>query len=273
LVRSGGRRFFPQSFARERPAGTFRIMVIGDSVARGRSVEASYAGLLAAELNRAGAKAESFNLSLPGYGAHRKMIVLEQALKYQPSLIILHLNNSNEYEDEREFKRAEEFKGWHPRNWLMKSLVIRRLHEMKTEKLYWEWLPQEIRAQQGASDADAEIRASLNTEKLKAWDQRVRRFTAQSLDLARAQKVPVLLVSQANSVRQPGQPPRLEDNGLDALAASMATNGVPAFSMRQAFGAVDFDKYFSDGSHLHREGHELIARALADLIRAQGLLK
>ncbi|MEQ2005769.1 MAG: hypothetical protein ABMA26_03135, partial [Limisphaerales bacterium] len=46
LERAGGRRFFPQQFTRERPADTFRIFVIGDSVARGTSVATSYAGQL-----------------------------------------------------------------------------------------------------------------------------------------------------------------------------------------------------------------------------------
>ena len=35
LFRAGGRRFHPQSFQRRRPAGTFRIFVVGDSVPGG----------------------------------------------------------------------------------------------------------------------------------------------------------------------------------------------------------------------------------------------
>ena len=161
LERAGGRRFFPQSFSRERPTNTFRIFVIGDSVARGTSVESSYAGQLGEQLRARGVKAESFNLSVPGFGARRKQLVLEQALRYQPSLVILHVNDSNEYEDEREWRRREEFRGWHPRNWLMKSLAIRRLYELKQEKVYWEWLPASVRNQRAVSDADAEIKASL----------------------------------------------------------------------------------------------------------------
>jgi hypothetical protein len=47
---------------------------------------------------------------------------MRKILQYDPSLIILHLNDSNEYEDEREC-RSRDFKGWHPRHWLMKSFI------------------------------------------------------------------------------------------------------------------------------------------------------
>jgi len=116
LVRAGGRRFFPQSFTMHRPADTFRIMVIGDSVPRGKNVASSYAGQLGTLLNDSGIRTESLNLCVPGFGARRKQLVLEQALKYEPSLIILHVNGSNEFEDEREWKRHEEFQSNHPRN-------------------------------------------------------------------------------------------------------------------------------------------------------------
>ena len=46
----------------------------------------------------------------------------------------------------------------------MKSLVIRRLYEAKTEQVFWKWLPVEIRSQQAVNDADAELSASMNPE-------------------------------------------------------------------------------------------------------------
>ena len=261
LERAGGRRFFPQQFTRERPADTFRVFVIGDSVARGKSVASSYTGQLAEQLRARGVKAESFNLSVPGYGARRKQLVLEQALKYQPSLVILHVNDSNEYEDEREGRRREEFRGWHPRNWLMKSLVIRRLHEMKQERVYWEWLPASVRNQRAASDADAEVKASLNADTQRAWNERVRRQTADSVAQARQGGVRVLLVAQATTdLKAAGATP--DDNGLDALCGALCGDGVGFVSMKATLTGRDAKSVYSDGSHLLAEGHKVLAEAI-----------
>jgi lysophospholipase L1-like esterase len=262
LERAGGRRFFPQSFARERAADTFRIFVIGDSVARGTSVASSYAGQLGEQLRARGVKTESFNLSVPGYGARRKELVLAQALKYQPSLVILHVNDSNEYEDEREWRRREEFRGWHPRNWLMKCLLIRRLHEMKQEKVFWEWLPASVRNQRATSDADAEIKASLNAEKVLQWTELVRKVTGESVAAAWKENVRVLLVSQATTdLKAAGSMP--DDHGLDALCGAMHGDGVSMVSMKESLIGRDAKLVYSDGSHLLTEGHKVLAETIA----------
>lgn len=265
LVKAGGRRFHEQEISVRRPPGVFRILTIGDSVARGPSLEASYPAQLAEELKRRGVNAEGVNLAVAGYGARRKLVVLRQALKYEPSLVILHLNSSNEYEDEREFNRSEEFKSWHPRNWLMKSQGIRRLYEVKTEKVYWRWLPTEIRNQRQAADADAELRATLNPAKLREWTQRFEQITAESIALARQQGVPVLLVTQCLDTQAPDGTRRLDDGGLDALGRSLQTNGVHHLSMKDTFERLERN-HFADGSHVRAEGHVVLANAIADLL-------
>lgn len=269
LERAGGRRFFPQTFSRERPADTFRIFVIGDSVARGTSVASSYAGQLGELLRARGVKVESFNLSVPGYGARRKHLVLEQALQYQPSLVILHLNNSNEYEDEREWRRREEFRGWHPRNWLMKSLVVRRLHEMKQEKVYWEWLPASVRQQRAASDADAELKSSLNADKVRQWNELVRKQTGESVRLARERGARVLVVAQATAAKDAAGKPALDDNSLDELATRMRAEGAATLSMKELLSRRDWPPLFADGSHLRPDGHMVLAESLAESLRRE----
>jgi hypothetical protein len=125
LVRAGGRRFHPQTFSRQRPADTRRIMVIGDSVPRGSSLKTAYPYLLQEHLRSQGISAEVINLAIAGFGARRSQLVVRKVLEYDPSLVILHLNDSNEYEDEREYRRSQDFKGWHPRHWLMKAMSSR----------------------------------------------------------------------------------------------------------------------------------------------------
>lgn len=271
LVRGGGRRFFPQSFDKQRPAGTFRIMVIGDSVARGKSVEASYAGQLGRELQARGVRAESLNLALPGYGARRKDVVLQQALKYQPSLVVLHLNLSNEYEDEREWSRRDDFNSPHPKNWLMRSLVLRHLYEMKTEKLYWQWLERSVRSKAGVSDFEAELRAAADTGSQQRWLERVQDVTLAGLSRLQAAGVPVILVTQATRRKQDGVP-ILDDGTLDRWARAQERPGVACLPMTGVFTAEQAARIYSDSNHLREEGHRMLARALADLIAQKGWL-
>lgn len=263
LVRAGGRKFFPQSFALERDPGTTRVMVIGDSVARGRDVASSYAGQLGEMLRQSGMKAESFNLGLPGYGARRKQVVLEQALRYNPTLVVLHVNLSNEFEDEREWRRREEFRSMHPRNWLMKSVVIRRLFEVRTEKIFWELLPQEVRQQGAVSDADAEIASGMNAATLARWNDLVREQTALSVETAKKAGVPVLLVIQADLLQDTAS-----EGGQYDWAAALAGPGVEIVRMQELFKGRDVKAIYADGAHVRAEGHEIIAKALAERVQA-----
>ena len=272
LVRAGGRRFHPQSFSRQRPEGTFRIMVIGDSVPRGPSLQASYASLLGDKLRARGINAESFNLAVPGVGARRNQLVLRQALNYQPDLLILHVNNSNEFEDTREWRRAQEFKTWHPKNWPMKSLVFRRLYEMKTEKLFWKWLPSEVRDQAALHDADAEVSASVNEAKVREWDEQVRRVTTESVALTRQSGVPILLLTQVRRENRPDGSVVLDDHGLDTLVRPLVGAGVQFLSMKELLEPQEFKTLFSDGSHLTRAGHIAIAAAIEQHLRESKLV-
>lgn len=272
LVRAGGRRFHPQTFSRARPPGTFRVMVIGDSVPRGSSLATSYPAMIGEKLRALGVQAESFNLALGGNGALRSQIVVRKALDYEPSLVILHVNNSNEFEDEREYKRSQEFKSWHPRNWLMKSLVIRRLYEAKTEQIFWKWLPAEVRNIAAVSDADAEVWASQNPEKLREWDERVRRYTAESVALARARGVPVFLLTQTRHERDAAGRESLDNHGLDELVRPLISKGVYHLSMKQILEGTDFASLFADPAHLRPPGHERIAAAIVEKLRQEGLV-
>ena len=266
LVRAGGRRFFPQHYEQQKPPGTFRIMVVGDSVPRGPSVAETYSTRLAELLRARGIAAEGWNLCLPGYGAHRCHVVLAQALKYQPSLIIRHVNNSNEYEDEREWQRSQDFQGWHPKNLLMKSLLVRRLHEAKTESVFWSLLPEKIRAQQGVNDAGAKIAAMTDEKQIRAWQDRVRNFLAEDIAACRKAGVPMLLVTQVR-LRGGGPQATLDDSGLDDLARSFAAPDVDILPMKDALPPTDFAPLFMDTAHLKAPGHDVLARAIAVKIK------
>ena len=264
LVRSGGRRFHPQRFSLRKSPDTLRIMVLGDSVPRGPSLQAAYPFQLQETLKSRGIKAEVINLAIAGFGVRRNQLILRKILQYDPNLIILHVNDSNEYEDEREFRRSQDFEGWHPRHWLMKSFIFARAYEIKTEKLLWRLLPDKIRLQNAVNDADAEIQASLDQAKQDVWKKRVWEKTKETVELAREKGIPVILVTQG--VLEAGQD-RVDDHELDKLGRSLEGPGVSLVSMTELFSPLQPVKtYFADSSHLTPAGHRIMAATLADLI-------
>jgi lysophospholipase L1-like esterase len=269
LVRTGGRRFHPQTFPRRRPPDTLRIMVVGDSVPRGPDLRDAYPHQLQQILTAAGWPVEVINLAIPGFGVRRTQLIVQKILAYEPSVIIVHLNDSNEYEDERDYQRCQEFQGWHPRHWLLKSFILARAYEIKTEKLQWRLLPSRIRQQAMVHDADAELAASMDADRYRLWQQRVQETTRQTVAQIRARGVAVVLVAQAVWESETPGAAALNDHGLDALAQSLLGPGVEAVSMAAVFAGLEpRQEYFRDKAHLTPRGHRLLAAALSRVILA-----
>ncbi|MGA2854615.1 MAG: hypothetical protein ABSE90_10870 [Verrucomicrobiota bacterium] len=264
LIRAGGRPFFPQTFSKTPPPGTFRVMVFGDSVPRGAGAATSYAGQIGEKLRAMGIKAESFDLAIGGNGSARSEIILRKALDYQPGLVILHVDNGDEFEDEREYNRAQAFKSWHPKNWLMKSLFIRRIYEFKTEEIFWKWVPTEVRTLTAVNDNGSKVLAGQNPETRRRWDERVRKNTAESVALARVRGAKVLLLTEAREHDDGHGGFYLDDRGLDDLVRPMLGDGVYFLSLKQILQKTDFAPLFSDGTHLRPPGHAFVADAVVE---------
>lgn len=268
LMRAGGRRFFPQTFSKERPAGVYRVIVIGDSVARGKDVALSYTGQLGKILKEKGIQAECLNLALPGFGARRKDLVIQQAMKYQPNLLILHVGASNEYEDEREWRRRSDFNSPHPKNWLMSSLVLRQFYEMKTEKIYWQWLPSEVRNQSGVSDANAELLASTDDETQKEWNDRLAQVTREGVLKLQEAQIPVLLVAQATNTKKKDAQGNLilDDSAVEPWVAGLVNDHVASLRMKDVFAPSQVAAIYSDANHIRPDGHRMMAEAIEKVL-------
>jgi hypothetical protein len=271
LKRTGGRRFFPQSFQKERPEGVYRVMVIGDSVARGTSVKESYAGYLQKELLAQGIKAECFNLGLPGFGARRKDLVVQQVLNYQPNLVILHVGSTNEYEDEREWGKKESFKSAHPKNWLMHSLAMRQAYAIKSEKINDQLLPQAVRAMGSAQDAMTEQSAGQDPEKQKLWKQLIETTTRQSVKRLQDAGIPTLLVTQVK-YELSHQTVTLDDSSLADWTPQLVSDQVLILPMKSVFSPDQARSLFMDSSHVLPEGHRMIAKSIAALLQEKAWL-
>jgi hypothetical protein len=270
LFRAGGRRFHPQTFQRHRPPGTFRIFVVGDSVPRGPSFKTAYPWFLGAELRRHDIAAESINLAVPGYGPRRCQVVLKKILEYEPSLIILHINDTNKWEDEREWRRSQAFKGWHPRHWLMKVFIFRRLYEAKLEKVFWPLVPEAIRLKYGVNDADAQVAAAQDPREIAARIRLAEETAAENVAMLRQKQIPIILVTQCRLEENPWHGLYLSDHNLDPLGATLVGPGIYHISMKDVFSRMDFQPLFANFSgHLHKEGHQILAHAIFEKIEQE----
>jgi len=280
LIKAGGRPFRPQKFSRIPVADTFRVMVFGNSVPYGyygngeAPLSETYSSLIAQKINGEGRCAEGINLCITGYGAKRVGIVLKQALRYKPSLVILHVFYWSD--DELDERRWKEFEGWNPRNWPMKLLLIRHLYEAKTERVFGSWLPKAIREPGARNDEIVQLRAALekptsgDTARLLA---QTIEFTRQNVALARQQGVPVILISQATKSKNADGKYYLDDAGLDDGLKPLTGPGVTLISMKQLLEARPaWENLFTDHVHLNLAGHELLSSTVINLIHEQKLL-
>ncbi len=272
LIRQGGRHFFPQTFSKVPAPGVYRIMGFGDSVPRGGPLKDSYAIQIANKLNAQGIKAEGINLCVGGNGSARTEVILRKAIEYHPSLVILHADNSDEYDDAREYKRMQNFKSWAPEYWLTKSYLIRRTYEFITEQIYWAWLPNSIRDLNAVNDDDIKKQEGADNEQRREWDRGFVRNTTDCVQLARAHGVPVLLIGEARIHQDAKGQPFLDDMGVDTYLQPLLGPGVYFLSMKQILSPVDYAPLFIDGTHLHPPGHAILADAIIAKLREEKLL-
>ncbi|MCG3187118.1 MAG: hypothetical protein IOMNBAOH_01715 [Rhodocyclaceae bacterium] len=90
-----------EEFSYEKPAGVYRVLVLGDSHTQGYEVrqEASYAEVLKRALAAGGRKVEVLNTGVSGFGTAEELAFLENAgARYQPDAVVVGFF-SNDYED------------------------------------------------------------------------------------------------------------------------------------------------------------------------------
>jgi len=276
LLKAGGRPFRPQKFSRAPAGNTLRIMVFGHSVPYGyygsgqgdAPLEEVYSSIIARQLRETGIPAEGINMCINGYGPRRVQIVFQQALKYQPGIVILHVDTWSN--DDLNDQRRKEFEGWSPRNWPMKLLIVRRLYEAKNERIFGKWLPKSITDQ---SSESAQLTKSMDQNPAGNTQQQVDdtiKITAASVAMARQQGVIVILIAQASRQTNAAGQYILGDAGLGDRLKELTGRGVYLISMKQLMEEKSsWEKLFSDHAHLNRAGHELISSAVVTLIQQE----
>ena len=261
---------WPQQLPPAKASDEVRVFVLGDSVSRAASPDASYAALLGPWLaaRDPSRRWQVINWSASGAGTERLAVALRNALPYQPDVIVLHMHGSNEYEDELYHRsRDAAYAGW--------NRVLFRSHWLVISS---KWFAKELGLHQVVQDrldalaAGGEGEANQQPGAFERWNRSIDRYLADILAMARARGIPVIVLGRAE-----------RNDGADGFAGDRAKliNGVvrprteaeaaayvdTARVLGEAYPRIeDKDTVFRDGSHWTPAGHRAITPAVGDEI-------
>jgi hypothetical protein len=115
IARSKRVHFYPESFAVQKPPREFRIFCIGDSTVQGNpwTTETSFTTWLEISLNAAAPSREWNVINCGGvsYASYRMVPILEEVLRYQPDLVLVHCSH-NEFLEDRTYGDLKQTPRW-----------------------------------------------------------------------------------------------------------------------------------------------------------------
>jgi lysophospholipase L1-like esterase len=243
-----------------KPAGTRRVIFVGDSVTFGAGVrdEEPYARLLESAVNGGGAgPIETVNTGVVGYNTIQELARLEQAgLPYQPDVVVLTFVVNDLLETFTIFDHQYEPTGSlsDVKVWLRRNSYLYRF----VQNVYWRVGQEMRRAREGT------------TEPLRKRDRLEERLSTLSemIRLARANGSSFLLVLYPDNLSDPVSPgPSGERLTVrEELERFAAREQVPLFDLSAALGDVRDPRArqyrLREDPHPSPEGHRVIAEAL-----------
>ncbi len=250
-----------REFPWKKPAGAFRVLVVGDSFAFGTGVRRNHvlSGRLQEDLAAAHAgPVEVFNLGVPGYNtAHEIALLTHYGIRLDPDLVVIVfvLNDASVQTLRRKGDAPPALPprpAWENRSWLVDHQRVR-----------WQ-----NRARR--NDWARELHANFQAD-APGWD-RARTGIELAGVLGRKKGFRVALVIF----------PLLWDLGGDypfreihqTVAAAARKFGIPVLDLLPAFGERDAESLWVHPAdhHPNEEAHALAARALGEFLGEQGLV-
>lgn len=258
----------------EKPPGTYRIVLLGDSrtFGFGVPVEKHFSRLLEGYFR----DLEVINLGVSGYGVDQELLVLrDQGLRYQPDLVmayVAHYGDHRHMHDDRFGKKKPRFRlapdgtlievplhgvveepepgGLH--GWLMEASTLYRIVALRLAKL---WRPVEEDAQALYQRQKAQDEA----------DARRPEFVREMNDLGAA-----IVAEMARESEQAGARFLLVTQ-VEALHRAMEERGIASLDVQDCLGNPLFSLP-DDLAHINESGNGVLAWELARYLRAQGLV-
>lgn len=260
----------PRDVPVAKPAGTFRIAVLGDSIAAGHTLRVRHASNFADMLERllnasaVASRYEVLNFGTDGYGTLQEARLLETRVsRFAPDLVVVEycLNDpSNSYTPTVWFLDAS------PRSYLL-DFVRRRLGLTPSELS-----PAHPRYTHGAVDW-----TRLYDPAGPNWRQVVVGFSRIAA-WAKPRRVPVVVVIFPLLLDEPAaraQAPLLGrlHRQVRAAAGCVGFNVLDLAPVFARLPATDLREIPGDQIHPNPRGHELVARAILRLLRTHRLLR
>lgn len=271
-MRRGARRDLlnADTFPRERPEGELRIIAVGESAVFGYPTggELAFPHRLGVLLNerRPELHARVINLGIPGYEVRRVLRVLQEALRYEPSLVIMYTGH-NEYLRRFTMENLENL-GWRVR--LRQKLQRLRLHQLLAKLL----APVTGKLQLGGVDVEAHTREMEKREgfgqprsdfETRLVESRYRNNVQLAVDAARAAGVPLAICTVVSQVQAY---PKHAVYGKEVTAEQMKIAEDVRFAVRPLSHAQDWVAMEAKAREglaavpTHAQFHHFLAQAL-----------
>lgn len=247
-------------FARRPREGVRRIALLGDSFAFGEGVafEATMGEALERALSREDAPVEVLNLGVSAWSTHNEVAYLRQgALDFEPDLVLLvYVLNDAGYEVGLDlwnrFRESYEADGWWRRSWLV-SWIRTRVARERAGRAYVE-----------------ELVASARKHRDR-WDRSLRGLSeARELVAARGARFAVVVFPFL--FRLDAGHPFAELHEL--VVEHCRAEGIPVLDLLPSFLGRDYAELWVHPADQHPNeiAHAVAGRAMAEFVRAKGLL-
>jgi lysophospholipase L1-like esterase len=262
-INSQGRRDTPVSL--NKPAGTYRIALLGDSVAFGLKVEAkdNFATQIEWNLNARSSSLhyEVLNFGVPGYGTWQEISMLkEKALAYDPDLVILAFG-MNDLTDNRRADRSGSLD-------MMRAQGVAKF--LRERSAFYRFLREKILS----VEANIAQRDPCTGLDLTSCWQMTEQLLDQVVDATRTRQRNVKFVLVVFPIRAQTLRPALStrQSYQEVLAKYAREKGIPEIDLLNAFVQNSSEGLFLDESHPTEIGHSIAAIEILEQLDAQGVL-
>ena len=243
----------------KKPAGTYRILVLGDSITMGLSVERTedvFTAVLERELRGKGHAADVLNFGVSGYNTQQEVEILaDKGLTFKPDLVILayclndtlQMNGGIIHHLRKREKQAQGIAHYQ----LTPRLARSALYRLIRSRFYSDRIVEERVQHYRDLKADT-VEPSL---------KKLRRLAdAHGFDV---------LVAVMPADKDRGRPEQYAQ-----IAQRAAAQGLPHLDLRAAFEhcAAAGENLYNDSWHPSAAGHDCLGRALAEHLAANGWL-
>jgi hypothetical protein len=260
-INSQGRR--DKEVPLKKPSGTFRIAILGDSVAFGARVETKddFASQLEWTLN---ARSESLryqvlNFGVPGYGTWQELSVLkEKTLAYDPDLVILAFVMNDLFDNNQAGKLGY-------LNMMRVQGIAKFLRE---HSAFYRWMRERVLS----VEAQVALRdPCAGGDPQFCWET-TRQLLDQMVDTTRQRGVKFVLVVFPIRSQTLGPDPNIEARYQQVLTGYARDKGIPKVDLLKAFTENKDDELFVDDYHPTEIGHSIATIEMIEQLDAQGVL-